>query len=97
MVKLDLTVEAMDSLMLSLIYEGYENSYWSYSYNKKLRPDDGLPKHWSDNALDYNITILNAYETLVEHYGGSRLTLARIRDKIDHGDMIIRGMSGATK
>lgn len=94
MVKLDLTPEAMDSLMVNLIQDGYENCYWSYRQDsKKFKPDDGLPKHWVD-TFDIYETTLRAFENLMDYYGGSQLTLKEIRDRIDYGDKIIRGMSG---
>jgi hypothetical protein len=96
MVKLELSSEGMDALMISLITKDYECCYYSYRKDCKNFKNQPIPEHWIDQ-FDMYETTLRAYENLMDYYGGSQFDLQRIRDRIDYGDKIIRGMSGATK
>jgi hypothetical protein len=91
-VKLDLTYEAVDSLMISLILEGYELCYWSYRNDQKKFVGKEIPDHWEEEFAK-NSQTLDAFYLLLEHYGGCTSDLERIRNKIDYGDKIIQGMS----
>ena len=91
-IQLDLTYEAVDALMISLIIEGYTNCYWSYRDDQKKFVNQRIPPVWEVEFARYSQT-LDAYYRLMEHYGGSTEDLRKIRDKVDYGDKIVQGMS----
>ena len=95
-VKLDLTSEGRDALMISLILGDYECCYYSYAQDLKKFKDQPIPEDWIDQFDTYETTLM-AYENLMDHYGGPVWELDRIRDKIDYGDEIVQGMSGVNK
>lgn len=93
--ELKLDYEARDSLFLSILYDDYETLYWTYRQEYNLWVSDPVKYHFKLEDFREFKTDLDAYETIADRYvvGGKNYELERIRNKIDYGDKIIRGMS----
>ena len=93
--ELKLDYEARDSLFLSILYDDYETLYWTYRQDLNKWQEDPVRYGFKLEDINEYEAALTAYEFIADRYvvGGKNYELERIRDKIDYGDKIIRGMS----
>ena len=95
-IKVSMEWEAFDKLFLDMILEGYETSYWTLLDTKKDLESDPVKYSFKNEDYWYEIKVLEAFETLADHYTARDehvRMLADIRDRMEIKAKIAKGMS----
>ena len=91
-VKLDLEYDTLGEIMLTMLYDGYDTHYLGYRDDRIKWEKLGKPDSWV-RGLRQSEEEVKAFHCLIMYYGGLESEVNRIRERIDYGDKIIRGMS----
>lgn len=94
--KVDISYEEYDKVFLQILYDGYETCYSCYKEDFKKYDSDRVKYDYKWEDIQDYIDILEAYETLADHYTSrdeGKKALQKIRDKINYGSKLIEGMS----
>lgn len=97
-ITVDLDYDAVDSLFLQILYDGYEAAYFCHEEDiQKLKKDPTFWAHIREDII-HNRKVLDAYETLAKHFSTgteAEKRLLAIRDRLDYKHKIAEGMSSS--
>lgn len=95
-IKITVDWENYDKLFLDILLEGYETSYWAYKDALNDIERDPFRYSFKEGDVKDLLKVLNAFETLADHYtryDDHVRMLADIRDRMDAKALIAKGMS----
>ena len=95
-IKVTVDWDAYDKLFVDMLLEGYETSYWALLDTKKDLESDPVKYSFKNEDYWYEIKVLEAFETLADHYTAYDdhvPMLKDIRDRLEAKAKIAKGMS----
>lgn len=95
-IKVSLDWDNYDKLFLDMLLEGYELTYWAYKDALNDLERDPFRYSFKQEDVEESLKVLNAFETLADHYTSrdDHVPLLKdIRDRMDAKAKIAKGMS----